>query len=146
MGKQNSSEKHFLNLAGEYAVCSELAKRNITSSITFGNHKAADIIAVNLINKTSVVIEVKTTRSNKFVTSFFQKYKVPDTPHPDIWILVHINKDNQSEFYILSHKEIAKEQMIRNKMKNWHYVNGVDNILIKQITKYKNNWNTIPIN
>ena len=42
--KQTVEEKHFLNLSGEYLVCAELLKRNISASITYGNQKAADII------------------------------------------------------------------------------------------------------
>lgn len=37
-----TEEKYFLNIAGEFAVCSELAKRNIQANLTFGNKKAVD--------------------------------------------------------------------------------------------------------
>ena len=76
--KQQQEEKQFLNLAGEYGVCSELAKRHITASITYGNHKAADILIVNSESRKALVVEVKTTRSNRIVTGFFQKYHSPD--------------------------------------------------------------------
>jgi hypothetical protein len=39
-------EKYYLNLAGEYRVCSELLKWNIFATVTFGNMKGADVIAV----------------------------------------------------------------------------------------------------
>ena len=46
--KQSTEEKHFLNLAGEYGVCSELAKRGIHSSLTYGKQKAANIIITDV--------------------------------------------------------------------------------------------------
>lgn len=141
--KQTQQEKHFLNLSGEYGVCAELSKRQIDSSLTYGNHKAADIMVVDSITKKALIIEVKTSKSNRIVTSFFQKYKTPETPHPDIWVIVHIDKENFSNYYILTHEEMSKVQMERNKMDKWQYVNGVDNILIENIKEYKDNWQKI---
>lgn len=141
--KQSQEEKHFLNLAGEYGVCAELAKRQIHSSLTYGNHKAADVIAINTDTKKVGVIEVKTTRSNRVVTGFFQKYITPKTQHPDFWVIVRIDEDNLSHFYILTHDEMSKIQMTSNKMTKWEAVNGVDNIHIDLIKEYKDGWGKI---
>ena len=142
--KQTSSEKHFLSLAGEYGVCSELAKREIRASITYGNQKSADIIITR--DKKAYVVEVKTSKTKRIVTGFFQKYHTPETPHPDFWVIVHINPDTlSSDFYVLTHEEMAKEQMIRNNMTTWEHINGVDNIMLSQLEEYKNKWETIAI-
>ena len=58
--KMKVEEKHFLNMAGEYGVCAELNKRNIFSSIPYGNHKAADIIIFK--DDKIFPIEVKTKK------------------------------------------------------------------------------------
>ncbi len=138
--KQSQGDKHFLNLAGEYAVCSELAKRKITANITYGNYKAVDIIIVDK-NQKAYTIEIKTTMSNRVVTGFFQKYHTQNTPHPDFWVIVRIDENSlTSKFYILTHEEMAKVQMSRNKMDSWHSVTGVDNVLIQHIEKYENCW------
>jgi hypothetical protein len=141
--KQPQTEKHFLNLSGEYGVCSELAKRNILSSLTYGNHKAADVIVINPDTRQSLVVEVKTTRSNRILTGFFQKYTTPDSPHPDFWIIVHIDENNLSNYYILSHLEMAEIQMKRNGMSEWKHLKGVDNILLKDINLFYNDWDKI---
>ena len=91
---KNQEEKYNLNLAGEYAVSSELAKRNIQFNLTLGNKKAVDIIVLKEENK-AITIEVKTTNKNRIVTGFFQKYKTPDVAHPDIWIFVIIDKSDK---------------------------------------------------
>lgn len=142
MSKQTSQEKHFLNLAGEYGVCSELAKRRINASITYGNHKAADIFVIDN-NKKAYAIEVKTTDKTKFVTGFFQKFPTPQTDHPDFWVLVYIDIAGRSRFFILTHKDIADIQMKRNKMSSWHEVNGVDNIQLDEVIMYENRWDII---
>ena len=144
MAKSNQDEKHFLNLAGEYGVCSELAKRKIQASITLGNHKVADIIIVS--NKKSFVVEVKTTNRNKFVTGFFQKFPTPETePCPDFWVLVHIDPEKifATDFYILTHEQMANEQMKRHGTTEWKPQGIVDNVLIKDLEQYKDKWDTI---
>lgn len=144
--KQKQEEKHFLNLSGEYGVCAELSKQQITASLTYGNHKAADILVIDPETRKALVLEVKTTRSNRIVTGFFQKYKTEETPHPDFWIIVHINDLNISNYYILSHKEIANIQMKRNNMTEWKHVIGVDNIYLESIIEFKDKWNKIKDN
>ena len=141
--KQSSEEKHFLNLAGEFGVCAELFKRNIHANLTYGNHKATDIIVI--ANKRSFTIEVKTSMTNRVVTSFFQKFHTLETPHPDFWVIVHIDKQSlKSVFYVLTHKEMSKEQMKRNGMTEWHKIaGGVDNVLLSQLEGYKDKWDTI---
>ncbi len=140
---KNQEEKYNLNLAGEYAVCSELAKRNIQFNLTLGNKKAVDIIVLKEENK-AITIEIKTTNKNRIVTGFFQKYKTPDVPHPDIWIFVIIDKLLVSRFFILTHKEVAKIQMKRNNMNKWQEIkNGVDNLVLSDIIDFENKWNKI---
>lgn len=143
--KQEQEEKHFLNLSGEYGVCAELAKQQINASLTYGNHKAADILVINPATRKALALEVKTTKSNRIVTGFFQKYKTAETPHPDFWVIVFIDKLNISNYYVLSHNEIAEIQMKRNGMTEWKHVNGVDNILLESIKESQNNWDKIKI-
>ena len=71
---QKKEDKQLLGLAGEYGVCSELAKRGIIANMTFGNNKAVDVTFVNR-DKKQISIQVKTSRSSRIVTGFFQKYK-----------------------------------------------------------------------
>ena len=142
--KQTQEEKHFLSLAGEFAVCSELLKRQVVASVTYGKHKATDVIIFDK-NKKVLTIEVKTSMQKRIVTGFFQKYTTKETAHPDFWVIVNINKDNlQNEFYVLTHNEMATEQMKRNRMTEWHEVKGgVDNVMLSQLESYKNKWDTI---
>ena len=142
--EEKNRHKHHLNLAGEYSVCAELHKRGIDANITFGNQKATDINII--IDKQAYSVEVKTSMTKRFVTGFFQKYKLPhQMPAPDFWVLVYVYPETFiSEYYVLIHEEMAKEQMKRNGMTEWKEVKGgVDNIELSQLENYKNAWNKI---
>lgn len=140
-----NTERMQLCMAGEYGVASELSKRGFNVSITIGTTKAIDIIISdpNNANRQNRYIEVKTSRNNIFVTGFFQKYYDPLLLHPDYWILVHIDKNNTSHYYILTHQEMGQLQMTRNKMASWSYINGVDNVLLSQLSQFEDCWSKI---
>ncbi len=138
---KNQKYKQRLSIAGEYGACAELAKRGIDASITLGNAKATDLI---IFQKDSFKrIEVKTTRSTRFVTNFFQKYYDKIRLHPDFWILVHIDTNNVSHFYILTHEEMGEVQMKRNKMDRWEEIKGCDNILLRDIKPFEDKWDKL---
>jgi len=142
--KRQQEEKTRLNMIGEFAVCVELLKRGIHAFVTYGNQKAADIITVGK-DKRASVIEVKTSDSNRIVTGFFQKYYIENMVEcPDFWVLVHFDsKTLQAEFYVLTHQEMGNEQMKRNNMSEWKFVNGVDNVSLKALLEYKGEWSKI---
>ena len=141
--KKSAMVKTRLGMAGEYAVASELLRRGKDVSLTLGNAKAVDVFVYNL-NSDFQTIEVKTSKSKRFVTNFFQKYPTPSTPHPDFWVIVYIDNNNVSNFFVLTHQEMADVQMQRNNMTSWAHVNGVDNVTLKDILPYKDQWSKIP--
>ena len=134
-------DKQRLGLAGEYGVCSELLKRGYDASLTLGNAKAIDIILIQ--SGTVKTIEVKTSKSNRIVTGFFKKYPTPTSPHPDYWVLVHIDSFSKSRFFILTHSEMASLQMQRNGVSLWASTNGVDTVLLSSLQPYEDQWSKI---
>lgn len=132
--------KQLLGMTGEYSVCAELLKRGYNASITMGNAKAVDIVVL-MQDNTYRRIEVKTSRNKRFVTGFFQKYyDINQSPRPDFWVLVHIDEDNKSHYYIMTHEEMGNVQMKRNKMNKWEKIDGCDNVLLKDIEQFEDNW------
>ncbi len=162
--KKTEINKYYLSLAGEYRVASELLKRNLNATVTFGNAKSADVVVYGS-NRKARIIEVKTSQQKNFVTSFYNKYKNAEQEHPDFWVLLQVKVDadyNFSErFFILSHTELAKIQAKRNRayrLKHgditenqkltWeqHYQlsqKGVDNVLLTDVEKHENKWDKI---
>ena len=126
-------------MAGEYGVCAELSKRGFDTSITFGNAKATDVM-IFLEDKSFRRIEVKTSRSTRFVTGFFQKYYDKLRTHPDFWVLVQIGEENISHYYILNHEQMGEVQMKRNEMDKWEKIEGCDNVLLRDLEPFKEKW------
>ena len=143
-------DKYYLNLAGEYRVASELLKRSIFATITYGNKKGADIYAIGPNRKTAIV-EVKASNSDRFVTAFFQKYTDESKDHPDFWVLYSLKKNDEEDFFILSHAEMAAAQGERNfpgESLAWAQyseasLKGVDNLLAKDLQAHKSAWQKI---
>ena len=84
--KKTKVNKYYLSLAGEYRVASELLKRNLNATVTFGNAKSTDVIAYGS-NRKARIIEVKTSQQKNFVTGFYNKYRTAEDEHPDFWCL-----------------------------------------------------------
>lgn len=140
----NKFEKYCLNIAGEFSVCAELAKRNLIPNITLGNYKSVDVIVNDPLHEKSALIEVKCTNKKRFVTGFFQKFKSQESKGPDFWILVDVSNINETRYFIFTHLEIARAQMLRNGMESWSQVKGgVDNLPLGDILKFENQWQKI---
>lgn len=164
--KKTRIDKYHLSLAGEYRVASELLKRGLNATVTFGHAKSADVVAYGS-NRKATVIEVKTSQQKNFVTSFYNKYKTPGDEHPDFWILVQVkrgpDRSFRERFFILSHVELSIIQAERNRAYrvkhgdvterqrlSWedHYLltndaRGVDNVLLTDVEKSEDKWGKI---
>lgn len=144
MATKTAIDNYMLGMSGEYAVCSELLKRGKMASITMGNAKSADIIVTDPSCRKYKKIEVKTSQTTKFVTSFFRKYYDINMPHPDIWVLVHVDANTKAvRYFILEHKVLGDIQMRRNKITSWQYSKGCDNVLLDEVLGYENRWDII---
>ena len=136
-------DKYHLSIAGEYAVCSELCRRGWDANITFGNAKATDVI-LHFSNGTYKRIEVKTNQTGKFDTNFFQKYYDKTlNNHPDYWVLVDIDDNYQTRYFILTHEELGDIQMKRNGMDKWEEHFGCDNVLLRDVAAHEDRWDKI---
>lgn len=162
--KKTKLDKYHLSLAGEYRVASELLKRGLNATVTFGHAKSADVVAYGSNHK-AVIVEVKTTQKKKFVTCFYNKYKTPEQEHPDFWVLVQIkvgpNSNFTERFFILTHAELSVIQARHNRAYrvrrgdvteqqrlSWedHYrltKHGVDNVLLTDVEKSEDEWDKI---
>jgi len=87
-GHGTQDGKAFLNMAGEFAVASELNRRSILASVTSGSSKSADVFALTADMKRVVRIEVKTTDKEKWPIG---RRGTQSEPAPDVvWILVRL--------------------------------------------------------
>lgn len=150
-------EPYLLNLAGEYRICSELNKRNVFATVTYGTRKSADVYAISDRRRRALKIEVKTSQRSRFVTSITQRRLRKDPIAPDFWVLVQIQPKGANEFrdrfFILTHQEICNIQTNRNRAyarrnrathrRAPNFARGVDNITVADVERHENKWSKI---
>jgi len=149
--------QYLLSLAGEYRICSELNKRGIFATVTYGNRKSVDVYAISDRHERALKIEVKTTQQGNFLTGITQKCLAEDPHAPDFWVLFQIRKQDAGfaeRFFVLSHQEICAVQAARNQIYSKKYLarhgkefdfvsNGVDELAVAGVTQYDDQWSKI---
>jgi hypothetical protein len=150
-------ESYLLNLAGEYRVCSELNKRGIFATITYGNRKGVDVYAISERQEHVLKIEVKTSQQPRFVTSITQKGLADDPTAPDFWVLFQLTPGPDGNFterfFVLTHDEICRAQAERNQVYAKTYqarhgtapdlTSGVDNVTVADVQQHEGQWSKI---
>ncbi len=150
-------EPYLLNLAGEYRVCSELIKRGVFATPTYGNRKSVDVYAIDDRRHRAIRIEVKTSQRTNFVTAISQKGLHKSNAGPDFWVLFQLQRKGVDEFherfFVLTHREICRAQARRNRAYARRYralhgrapdvSRGVDNVTVEGVEQYEGQWSKI---
>ena len=125
MAKRKKASRHkippyLLSLAGEYRVCSELTKRGMFATITYGNAKGVDVYAISDRKDRALRIEVKTVQGRRFLTGISQKSRKSGYVAPDFWVLVQMRTTDGQEFserfFVLTNDEICRIQKANNRV------------------------------
>ncbi|MEZ9198594.1 hypothetical protein [Shewanella sp. 10N.286.54.B9] len=144
-------EKYHKGMSGEYAVASELHRRNISAAVTFGNYKSADVIAFNSSSDRTAIIEVKTTSNPKWVVGGSPIPERSDRP----WVFVHMPsnlKQPPRYFILLQHelhdllKPIEDEYYKKYEVKHgkpYGDKSGVVNFSLHQAEQFEDQWEKI---
>ena len=157
MTKADKIAPYLLNLAGEYRVCSELCKRGVFATVTYGNRKGVDVYAISDRLERALKIEVKTTQAERFVTSVGQKGLAHDSTAPDFWVLFQLVPGLlgtfSERFFVLTHAEICALQADVNAAATAKYfakhgkpfdlAKGVDNLPIAKVLPHEGQWQKI---
>ena len=158
-------DKIFLNLAGEFGVASELNRRRVLASVTYGASKSADIFATNREMTRIVRIEVKTTKKKKWPIGQKGTKSAPQSAD-FIWVLVLLPEplvgsatDNTHRgahaprFFVLTAQEIytaykggADEYLASYQARHgkpFDERHGVPNVLLKNVERFEGQWEKI---
>jgi len=95
--------KEFLGLAGEYAVATELCKRDIYAQLTLGHYKSTDIIIEKDYNLFKIQVKAKQEREWPSISGISREN--------DFLVLVDFQKKDEKDrpdFYILDIKDWKK--------------------------------------
>lgn len=143
-------EKYHLAMSGEYFVAAQLQRLHVGASLTYGNAKSADVVAFAEGSDRSVVIEVKTTKKQRWVVGG----RVP-APSMKPWVFVHLpaKANDAPTFYALTQEKLHEilapiEAEYERKYKEKHGVEygdkaGVVNVTRAQLEPFENNWEAI---
>ena len=155
-------EKEFLNLAGEFAVASELNRRQVLASVTYGASKRADLFALSSDMSRFVRIEVKaTTPKGKRTKWAVGVGGTKDIPIDVFWVLVLFPSTldgapadslqlaaQAPRFYVLSQKEVylefrkAADEYDRRKGAPFTG-RGFPSVFLKDVEPYEGQWQKI---
>lgn len=146
----SQSEKYHLAMAGEYFVAAQLQRFGLLASVTYGNAKRADVIALTEFSDRAVVVEVKTTRKPQWTFSGRISTK---SERP--WVFVHLPEKSEEppRFFVLTQSELHSilaplddEYCRKYKKKNGKEYGDkpwVVNISLHLLEVHENNWKAI---
>jgi hypothetical protein len=155
-------EKTFLNMAGEFAVASELHRRHVLASVTYGAAKSADVFAIGRAGSKVMRIEVKTTDKRKWPIG---EKGTRATGQPDAWVFVLLpspldqaaRDDAQRgthapRFFVLTGPEVYDLHAVRDKSYRARYrerhgresaSQGVPQLSIEDVLPSEGQWSKI---
>ena len=146
----SQSQKYSLAMAGEFFVAAQLQRLGTAASVTYGNAKRADVVALSRSNAQAVVIEVKTSSSGSWPIGS----RVPQ-PSSQIWVFVHLPSSSieAPEYYVVVQSDLhslfaPSEQAYLARYKAKHGTEYGDKPGVAKATRnglvaYKDNWHTI---
>lgn len=91
MGK-SQEDKQFIQMAGEFGVVSELFRREIQATITYGNSKSADVFVIASGGDRAAKIEVKSSVKKGWIVDD----RALEAKDHVIWVFVHFPKPSEA--------------------------------------------------
>ena len=158
-------EKSFLNLAGEFAVASELNRRGVHAAVTYGTSKRADVFAIGDSRDRVVRIEVKCSGKRKWLIGARGATQPTQDSSRARWVLVHVppppagapSTDEERgkaapRFFVLTPKQLydvfrraadAYEEAYLARHGKKFTGRGVPNVTLAAVEKYEGAWGSI---
>lgn len=82
----SQEDKQFIQLSGEFGVASELYRRKIQASITYGNSKKADLFVISQDGSKAAKVEVKSSKLDHWIVG---GQALRAAPHV-VWVFAHL--------------------------------------------------------
>ena len=103
--KPKRADGQITGLAGEFFVAAELLKRGLQTSVTFGNAKAIDLLAVNPETHRTYTVQVKGIRRKNYFPITHAKVR-----EQHIYVFVLLNKPSEAGEYFVVPGAILAQQ------------------------------------
>lgn len=146
----SQSDKYSLAMAGEFFVAAQLQRLGAAASVTYGNAKRADVVAIGKVSGKAVTIEVKSSSAGRWPVGS----RVPQ-PSQQPWVFVHLPKapTEGPEYFVITQAQLHSvlaplEQAYMAKYKQKHGADYGDKPGVAAATRavlapYKDAWDTI---
>jgi hypothetical protein len=97
------AQKYSLAVAGEFFVAAQIYRLGARASVTYGNAKRADVVAVGQTSGKAAVIEVKSSSAGRWPVGS----RVPP-PSKQLWVFVHLphNASEAPEYFVLTQHQL----------------------------------------
>jgi hypothetical protein len=138
IAKKTRADGQISSLAGEFFVAAELLKRELQTSVTFGNAKAIDLFAYNPAIKHTFQVQVKALRTKNYFP--IRPDRVEATY---IYVFVLLNKPGEAvQYFVVPGSVLVNEperfwmdqnstfpgvhpKCLQEFAEAWHYFDGV---------------------
>ena len=133
--KKPRADSQISGLAGEFFVAAELLKREIQTSVTFGNAKAIDLFARNPRTGRTFTVQVKALRSKA-------SYPFPISPdrvvREHMYVFVLLNKPAQPVQYFIVPGSVLLDEPHR--FGRWYTDPKFSGVRPDDLRDFENNW------
>lgn len=89
---KSQEEKQFTQMAGEFGVVSELFRRQIQATITYGNSKSADVFVISSGGDRAAKIEVKSSVKKGWIVDD----RASDVKDHVVWVFVYLPEPSEA--------------------------------------------------
>lgn len=134
MAEKRRADGQISGLAGEFFVAAELLKRDIQTSVTFGNAKSIDLLAHRSDLDQTFIVQVKSLRAGG---DYFPigREKI-NRSH--IYVFVLLNKPGtQVRYFVVPGSELCDR---RDKVGAWLDDPKMPGIRSRDLAEFENNW------
>ncbi|MGY0288674.1 MAG: hypothetical protein ACUX7D_08005 [Candidatus Methanodesulfokora washburnensis] len=142
-------EKENLSMAGEYAVASEICRRNFYAQVTLGHQKKTDILVYNPDSGKEVRIEVKTKQGKEWpgirgindrqaLLIFVDFENKRDTERPDFYVLTADDWQDFLKKFVINQPNF--KELIDGYIPVWKDGYKGTSVRPQQIAEHKEKW------
>lgn len=143
-------DKHLIGLTGEYFVAGMMSLKGWVASLTLKNYPSVDIFGLDPETDKTINIQVKTTKNAKSYQVGLMRSQIDciDDRITCPFVFVHINKDINIDYYIISKKQLIKvivttDDEYYNRPRKEQLKDYPIAISLKELTDYKDKWNNL---
>lgn len=131
--KKKRVDGQVTGLAGEFFVAGELLKRNLQTSITFGNAKAIDIFTYSEESGITYTVQVKSLRSKNYFP--FKRSAIVES---HMYVFVILNKPEVAvDYFVVQGSSLANAEGDLEKYLDDPKFPGIN---WRSLEPYRNNW------